>query len=423
MDLETSGGFPASGSLPKSENGSSPWVPVEPLTDAQFVQFRRRAIFECDKWDPQVGDVCVIARHPLVLTKDAWTEVVALAEALARETRAAEAELIGRPELHRRLGLPRAVRRALAHASRQAPAGAARIIRFDFHFTTDGWRISEGNSDVPGGLNEASGYPAIIGTHYPWAESVGDPAGAYVDALAAAAPAGAVVALVHATAYSDDQQMMTFVAKRLEARGLRAHLASPSHLRWREGRAWLESAWWCGPLDLIVRFFPAEWLGELPRNSGWPHLCAGSLTPISNPATALLTQSKRFPLVWDELSTSLATWRALLPETRDLRSTPWRTSPDWILKPALGRVGEGIAIAGLTDGVEWRKIVRNATWWPGHWVAQRRFEVVPIVIGGTARYPCLGVYTVDDRVAGAYGRLASRPLIDSLAEDAAVLAA
>jgi len=33
------------------------------------------------------------------------------------------------------------------------------------------------------------------------------------------------------------------------------------------------------------------------------------------------------------------------------------------------------------------------------------------------------VYTVDERVAGAYGRLASRPLIDSHAEDAAVLAA
>jgi hypothetical protein len=30
---------------------------------------------------------------------------------------------------------------------------------------------------------------------------------------------------------------------------------------------------------------------------------------------------------------------------------------------------------------------------------------------------------VDGRVTGAYGRLATRPLIDSLAEDAAVLAA
>ena len=402
---------------------SSPWVAVEPLSDAEFVRLRRRAIFECDKWDPQVGDVCVIARYPLVLRKSAWTEVVALAEALARETRAAEDELVTRPDLHGRLGLPRAIRRALRQASRMAPAGAARIIRFDFHFTPDGWRISEGNIDVPGGLNEASGYPAIIGPHYPWAEPVGDPAAAYVDALIAATGPGATVALIHATAYSDDQQMMTFVARRLEARGIRAHLASPSHLRWRNGRAWLEAAWWRGPLDLVVRFFPAEWMGQLPRNSGWPHLCAGSLTPISNPATAVLTQSKRFPLVWDDLATRLPTWRALLPETREPRSAPWRTSREWILKPALGRVGEGIGISGLTDAAEWRKIVRDATWWPGHWIAQRRFDVVPIEIRGVDRYPCLGVYTVDGLVAGAYGRLATRPLIDSLAEDAAVLAA
>jgi len=401
----------------------SPWIGVEPLADAEFLQLRRRAIFECDKWDPQVGDACVIARYPLVMKNAAWAEVVGLAEALARETRMAEAELVRRPDLHDRLGLPRAMRHALREAETASPAGAARIIRFDFHFTTDGWRISEGNIDVPGGLNEASGFPAIIGSHYPWAEPVGDPAAAYVEAIAAAAPPPCVVALIHATAYSDDQQMMTYVARRLEARGISAHLASPSHLRWRDGRAWLEAAWWAGPLDMIVRFFPAEWLAQLPKASGWRALCAGSRTPISNPATALLTQSKRFPLVWDDLATPLPVWRALLPETREPRSAPWRTSADWILKPALGRVGEGIAMAGLTGAADWRKIARNATWWPGHWVAQRRFEVLPIEIGGVARYPCLGVYTVDERVAGAYGRLASRPLIDSHAEDAAVLAA
>ena len=404
----------------------TPWVAVEPLTDAQFVRFRHRAIFECDKWDPQVEDACVIARHPLVLTREAWTEVAALAEALARETRTAEAELVRRPALHDRLGLPRVIRRALRDAADAPPAEAARIIRFDFHFTTEGWRISEANVDVPGGLNEASGYPAIIGPHYPWAEAVGDPAAVYVEALAAAASpvaasTGATVALVHATAYSDDQQMMTFVSRRLEARGIRAHLASPGHLRWQDGRARLEAAWWSGPLDLVVRFFPAEWLGELPKESGWRHLFAGSRTPISNPATALLTQSKRFPLVWDALSSPLPTWRALLPETRELRDAPWRSSREWILKPALGRVGEGIGITGLTEAADWRTIVRGATWWPGRWAAQRRFDIVPITIGGAERYPCLGVYTVDGRAAGAYGRLAARPLIDSRAEDAAVL--
>ena len=77
-----------------------------------------------------------------------------------------------------------------------------------------------------------------------------------------------------------------------------------------------------------------------------------------------------------------------------------------MIKPALGRVGEGIGMPGLVTGKEWREIRRGARWFPSHVVAQRRFHPTSIVIGGIARYPCLGVYTVDGRVAGAYGRLA-----------------
>jgi len=44
-------------------------------------------------------------------------------------------------------------------------------------------------------------------------------------------------------------------------------------------------------------------------------------------------------------------------------------------------------------------------------------------VAGVRIFPCLGVYTLDTRVIGAYGRLAPVPLIDSRAADAAVLAA
>jgi glutathionylspermidine synthase len=403
---------------------TGPWIAVDPLGSAQFAELRRRAIFDCCKWDPQVGDACAIARSPMVIARQAWDEVVGIAESLAAETLAAERELLERPDLHHRLALPRAVRRALREAqSAGAPAAAARLARFDFHFTTDGWRISEVNCDVPGGLNEASGLPLAIGPHYGWATPVGDPAGAYAGAVAAHVGEKATVALVHATAYSDDQQMMQFVARRLEAAGMTAHLASPGHLRWRKGQAHLAASWWQGPLDLVVRFFPAEWLGGLPAATGWPRLFAGAQTPLSNPATAILTQSKRFPLVWDALRTPLEAWRAHLPETRDPRHAPWQTSDDWIVKPALGRVGEGIGMRDVVAAAEMRKIRRQVRWWPSAWIAQRRFSLVPVEIGGTRVFPCLGVYTLDARVVGAYGRLASVPLIDARAADAAVLAA
>lgn len=403
---------------------TTPWVSVEPLNAAQFAELRRRAIFDCCKWDPQVGDACAIARSPLVVTRSAWEDVVQIAEALAAETLAAERELVQRPELHGALGLPRAARRALRRAAAIGPAaGAARLVRFDFHFTTEGWRISEANCDVPGGLNEASGLPLAIGAHYSWAASVGDPAAAYVRAIAARAGSRGTVALVHATAYSDDQQMMTFIARQLEAAGLTAHLASPSHLRWRDRHAELSAGWWEGPLDLVVRFFPGDWLGELPARTGWPLLFAGAQTPLSNPATAILTQSKRFPLVWDALRIPLPAWRAYLPDTRDPREAPWATSDEWIVKPALGRVGEGVGMRDAVTAAEMKRIRRHVRWWPGAWVAQRRFMLVPLEIGGARVFPCLGVYTLDGRVVGAYGRLGSVPLIDARAADAAVLAA
>jgi glutathionylspermidine synthase len=403
---------------------TSPWLPVVPLDDDAFVTLRRRAIFDCDKWDPQVGDACVIARHPLVITREAWAQVSALAEALALETAAAEAELVQRQDLQRRMGLWRTLRHALARAGTNGlPAGCARLMRFDFHFTRDGWRISEVNSDVPGGLNESSGFARLMATHYPQWHPTGDPVGVYAQRLSDATPAGEPIALVHATAFTDDQQMMRALARRLQASGRTVHLASPAHVRWREGAAWLVADWWRGPLGTLVRFFPAEWMPALPRHTGWTQWFFGSRTPMSNPATAILTQYKRFPLIWDRLRTPLPAWRALLPDTQSPREVRWRGSDEWVLKPVLGRAGDGIGVAGVTASREMRTITRQVRWWPRAWIAQRRFDVVPLDVGGQTVFPCLGVYTLDGRVIGAYGRVASRPLIDANAADAAVLAA
>jgi glutathionylspermidine synthase len=144
------------------------------------------------------------------------------------------------------------------------------------------------------------------------------------------------------------------------------------------------------------------------------------MTPLSNPATAILTQTKRFPLVWDALATSLPTWRRLLPETRDPRDVPSAHGDQWVLKPALGRIGEDIAMPGVTPPDEWRRIARAARRHPDGWVAQRRFESVPLETPTGPAFPCIGVYTVDGRAVGAYGRVARRPLIDWSAQDAPV---
>jgi hypothetical protein len=110
-----------------------------------------------------------------------------------------------------------------------------------------------------------------------------------------------------------------------------------------------------------------------------------------------------------------------LPETRDPRDANWRGDPLWIVKPSLGRVGDGIGMRGVTSAKEWKLIESDVRWNPTHWVAQRRFEPLALRVRNESFFPCIGVFTVDGRVAGAYGRAATKPLINHTAVDAAVL--
>lgn len=388
------------------------------IPERDFAVVRRRAIFECCKWDPQVEDVSTLSPLPLLLSADAWEEIASAAESLAREALAAEGELCARPDLWQKLGIDRAMRGALAGCDRNQSAGAARLMRFDFHLATDGWRISEVNSDVPGGFVEGSGFSRLVAAHVPGARLPGDPAAEYVAAVRRAMKPDGVVALVHATSYSDDRQVMVFLERAFASAGIRAVLVAPTQLRWDSaGNARIECEWHRGPAAAVVRFFPAEWLPNCDRASGWQHFFKGARTPVSNPATAVFSQSKRFPLVWDVLSTRVDAWRRWLPETRDPRDVDWANDDSWVVKPAFGRVGEDVGIRGLRTPKEWAAITKGVKRHPGEWVAQRRFDAVSV----DGRYPCLGVFTVDGTVAGIYGRMAKRALVDHASEDMAVL--
>lgn len=395
---------------------------VPPLDAARQVVVRRRAIFECCKWDPQVGDTSSLCPFPLVIRRSVWSQLAGWAEQLAAEALAAEQEILNRPALLTRLGLPRAIVKALSLASKRGiPSSISRVIRFDFHLCREGWRISEANTDVPGGFIEAAGFTQLMAEHYGDLRPAGDPAAVFADQLASGINPGGTLALTHATAYTDDRQVMTYLARRFESRGLKTCLASPADLRWNAGHASLVTPGGVEPLSAIVRFFPGEWLPNLPHEAEWNWLLAGSQTPLSNPATALVTQSKRFPLVWEHLATSLETWQSLLPETRSPTEVDWRRDDRWVLKPALGRVGDGIGLRGVTAENQWRKLARDAFWHPADWVAQRRFDAVPVATSNGPAYPVLGVFTIEGRAAGIYGRLAARPLIDHQAQDVAVL--
>jgi glutathionylspermidine synthase len=381
------------------------------LSRAQFSVIRRRLALEHCKWDAQVGDDTALSSAPLLLARSSWEELALLAEQLFAETLAVERELIGRPELHAALGVPRRLRWLLRQPA--APS-AARVMRFDFHPTAEGWRVSEVNSDVPGGYGEASHLSRLFASEVPGASVAGDPTRALVAALSASSREGPI-ALLCAPGFMEDQQVVSQLAQALRARGAQAELVTLAQLAWVGGRARVAGR----ELGGIFRFFQAEWLAELA--DGWAPMFAGGGTPVTNPAAAVLSESKRLPLLWDRLTTPLPTWRRLLPETRELRDAPWASDDGWLLKSAFCNNGDTVSIRCALPRAEWRRRSWQARLDPGRWLAQRRFEVSPLHDAEGALFPCVGVYVVDGRQAGAYARFTRGAVIDLAAVDAALL--
>jgi glutathionylspermidine synthase len=397
-----------------------PYRPGPCLKRSDWEEVRRRAIFEACKWDVESDDHCVLANFPLLLETHAWRELSSLSERLTQEALWAEKELLSSRTWRDDLGLPSLVVRALRGGDTPPPAEAARVMRFDFHLTTEGWKISEVNCDVPGGFIEAGGFTQIMAPYFAEYEAPPDPACRYAAALRSLLGSGALVAMVHATAYSDDRQVMEFLARRFHLFGLETCAVSPAHVAWCDGQAEIRSRFAHASARAIVRFFPAEWLPNLRHRGSWEPFFRGSQTPQSNPASAVIIQSKRFPLSLANLG-ELPAWRRLLPETRSPEDVPTGEMDDWVIKPALGRVGDDVAIAGVTPTSELRAIRRAAIRRPSKWVAQKRFEAIAVESEDGPFYACLGVFTIDGKCAGIYGRVARKPLIDQDSQDVAVL--
>jgi Glutathionylspermidine synthase preATP-grasp len=280
------------------------------------------------------------------------------------------------------------------------------------------------NSDVCGGFTEASCFAEVMAKATGRGAVAGDPGAAWADAIAAGMPAGAMVVLLSAPGWVEDAQVVAHLAARLRARGLDAELASPHHLRWTSGRARLRSDFRHAPVHAILRFYQVAWIVDLPCRDAWMPLFRGGRTPVSNPSCAALTETKRLPLVWSELDASTVAWRRAMPEARDPcdpRAARGLWSGDWVLKPAFGNTGDHVALRAGMSRRAWAGRVAAALAQPRRWVAQRRFESIPVPSPQGPLHACVGVYVVDGQVAGAYGRLSPSPVIDHAAIDTAVL--
>lgn len=370
------------------------------------------ALHAC-KWDPQIADVETLAPFPILLTRSSWSHLAQTAERLGRELLNAEAELLQRPDLHRTLGLPWHMRRSLRAIAGAGPREQARSLRCDFHWTTTGWRISEVNSDVPGGYAEAFELPRLFAATSNSYTLPGNPGERWLDSIRTHA-CGDRVALLAAPGFLEDQQVIAYLSMGLQKSGLRPIWSQPEHLAWHDGRASIRGG---EDLGAIVRFYQAEWL----RRSDFRRLGLATRTLVANPVHAVLTESKRFPLVWEHLATGLTTWQHCLPQTVDPRDAVAERPDEWVIKSAFGNTGDDVSIFGLESEQTHSAAVRRARRQPLGWIAQRRFEALALPTPAGPMYPCLGVYIVDGEAAGIYGRLNPRPLIDYASIDVAVL--
>jgi hypothetical protein len=293
-------------------------------------------------------------------------------------------------------------------------------MRFDFHPTPAGWRISEVNSDVPGGLNEASRFTALMAAEYPDVKTSGDPLAALASAIKDSDPSGRDVGLLSVPGCTEDFQVTEGVAAALAASGIRSHHMRPEELSWRRGHAHLNRNGGEVPLGAIYRFYQGEWLDRVPPTL-WRPLFRGGVTPVCNPAASVLSESKRLPLLWPELGLDLPSWRRWSPPVTRVRALLGTTRDNWILKRAYSNTGEAVLGRDWQPRPDWWLGIMRAQLQPNAWLAQRRFNspVLDTPLGPMRL--CLGVYIVNGKSCGIYGRLTPGTHIDAYARDVAVL--
>lgn len=385
-----------------------------------FSLIRRRMILDFCKWDPQIGDESVLLNQPMILDSETWARLTTAAEEMAAEVAEVELELLKFPRFMPFLGTPDSVVRVLRSQGGANCAPAVRTLRFDFHPTSEGWKVSEVNSDVPGGFTESSHFSAMMGEHYPLTQPAGNPLRAWTQAIISAVREGQV-AILYAPGYMEDQQVATLLGATLWQEGCVVHFVqSPAEFCWRNCRAFVDGPQSMVPLDAIVRFYQGEWLGNLPKRTGWHHLFSNPATMVTNPGYASLAESKRLPLIWGELSSRTAALRTMFPECCEPREVDSQDD-EWVFKAAYSNTGDEVIMPWLLDRATRKKFQTRIRRHPRHWVAQRRFLPLRVRADSGELSPCIGIFTINGKAAGGYVRLARGTVVDYRATEAAIL--
>jgi glutathionylspermidine synthase len=377
-----------------------------PLGDVLSDELQRRFLV----WDAFVSGRRRVDLHPLVLPASMHRAAVHAAEHAVRIVDRVAARAFDDPIEAARYGFDEEVLR-LARASHRTGDRAA-LTRVDLLLDERGaFRACEINADCPGGLNEASALPHL-------ARRAGfrdgrDPThvvAALVERLAILAREAdgrqGAVALVYATAYAEDLQLCAFVQRALQARGIEAVLTAPTSLVMHDGVLHAAGV----PVRAIYRFFPAEYMPGMKSVHDLARAIESGAVRTMSSFAHMFAQSKLSMARATALSGGGAI--APFPETHPLRDLPrdelLAQRADWVIKRALGRVGDQVFVGALMTDDDFRMLidhVRALDERSGPWIAQRYIRQRPIATPFGARFLTLGAYVLDGRFVGYFARI------------------
>lgn len=364
------------------------------------------------KWDIYHRGRHNLLPDAIVLSRSEHELLTGTASRTWRSLRKLEEAVIANPNALAGIGIPQALRPAITGAIPKSP----RLSRCDFHLTVGGrWMISEFNEDGPGGFAESHGLHAVLAEQ--WGERFDNlefPV-SIRDRLVSAFEPWSRIGLVYATAYSEDLQQITLIADWLREAGHQAVCGSPANLVMDGDAASLFGE----PVDALFRYFPGEWLGDLPNAGDW--LRASACVPMINALSALVAQSKRFyaAAIEHELdldASDLETIDRHLPASRYLR--PGRREQlvgereDWVLKGAFGRMGDTVRLGTGCSPQEWVQTLDRALTQADIYAVQQRFDAVPLWFSTGLAYATVGIYLIDGQFAGYYSRVSPYPVIN-----------
>jgi hypothetical protein len=203
------------------------------------------------------------------------------------------------------------------------------------------------------------------------------------------------------------------IERRLRSAGIRAVRSSPSALHLRGDDLCLRDE----PVRALYRYFPTEWMTGFPNVAPIVRAVAsGRVRTISSFAHVFCQSKLSLARTWKRATSSSEeeqrAVRAWLPETHEIadvaRDELISRRAGWVIKRALGRVGDEVFVGALAGDEQWVRLVdevRARTASGECWIAQRFVEQHSVPTPWGARFVTLGAYVLDGRFVGYFARL------------------